>query len=250
MRFYDKIIRKYIKFCRYFIEIGARQYLRKNKDLNQLIYELNKESGSVGLSNFEYVRLYQMVRNVKPEYALECGTGKSTFIIAHAMSKNGNGKKLVTMEESEEWTIKQREIMSHIYNHKKANNWFPGKTKNLIELVSSSVTVARHRIWSGSCYQKTGDYHYSFIMVDGPRLTDENFINMDLINVLKTTDNSINIWIDGRWPTVVMCRALFGDKVISKIGWTHTEIYGATQADVFSDRKMIRKEMFKMAKRI
>jgi predicted O-methyltransferase YrrM len=43
-----------------------------------------------------------MVRNVKPEYALECGSGKSTFIIAQAMSKNGNAKKLVTMEESEE----------------------------------------------------------------------------------------------------------------------------------------------------
>jgi hypothetical protein len=45
-----------------------------------------------------------------------------------------------------------------------------------------------------------------------------------------------------------MCRALFGDKVISKPGWKHTEIYSATREDIFRDLKFIRKEMFMMAK--
>jgi hypothetical protein len=40
-----------------------------------------------------------MVRNIKPEYALACETGNPTYILVHAMSKNGNGKKFVTMEE-------------------------------------------------------------------------------------------------------------------------------------------------------
>ena len=191
-----------------------------------------------------------MVRKIKPEYALECGTGKSTFIIAHAMSKNGNGEKLVTMEESEAWTRKQEENIYHFFNHKKANEWFPRKTETLIELIHSTTAIARHRIWSGSCYKNIIDYPYTFIMVDGPQLTEENFVNLDLINVLKTSDNPISALIDGRWPTVVMCRSLFGDKVISKPGWTHTEIYGATQGDVFRDKKLIRKEMFKMVKRI
>ena len=116
MKFNQKLHKKYIKLCRRSTEIAAQLYLRKNRDLNDLIFEVNKQSESIGLSNFEYVRLYQMVRNVKPEYALECGTGKSTLIIAYAMSKNGNGKKLVTMEESEEWTRKQGEIISHFFN--------------------------------------------------------------------------------------------------------------------------------------
>ena len=87
-------------------------------------------------------------------------------------------------------------------------------------------------------------------MVDGPAITDENFVNVDLINILKKSDNPVFIWIDGRWPTVVMCQALFGDKVISKLGWTHTEVYGATRENVFKDKKWIRKEMYKMVKRI
>ena len=85
-------------------------------------------------------------------------------------------------------------------------------------------------------------------MVDGPAITNESFINMDLINVLKISDHPISIWIDGRWPTVVMCRALFGNKVISKSGWTHTEVYGVKQEDLYRDKKFIRKEMFKMVK--
>ena len=85
-------------------------------------------------------------------------------------------------------------------------------------------------------------------MVDGPQLTDESFINVDLINILKKSNNPVSVWIDGRWSTVAMCRALFGDKVISKPGWTHTEIYGATREDIFRDQKFIRKEMFIMVK--
>ena len=248
MKLYRKLVRKYDKYSRRNTKLAARLYLRKNKDLHDLILEINKHSSSIGLSDFEYIRLFQMVRDVKPEYALECGTGKSTFIIAYAMSKNGNGRKLVTMEESEEWAEKQRELLANIFSHKKANVWFPGRTNDLVELVHSNTTIERHRIWAGSCYENIINYPYTFIMVDGPQLTDESFINVDLINILKKSNNPVSVWIDGRWSTVAMCRALFGDKVISKPGWTHTEIYGATREDIFRDQKFMRKEMFIMVK--
>ena len=110
--------------------------------------------------------------------------------------------------------------------------------------------LKRHRIWAGSCYENIIDYPYTFIMVDGPQLTEEYFINVDLINILKRSNSPVSVWIDGRWATVAMCRALFGDKVISKPGWKHTEIYSATREDIFRDLKFIRKEMFIMAKGI
>jgi hypothetical protein len=248
MNLYLKLLKRYFKYCRLSAEKAARLSLRKNRDLNDLVKEVNKQSESTGLSNVGYLRLYQMLRNIKPEYVLECGTGKSTFIIAHAMSQNGNGRKIVTMEESEEWAKKQRELLANVFSHKKANVWFPGRTKNLIELVHSTITIERHRIWAGSCYENIIDYPYTFIMVDGPQLTEEYFINVDLINILKRSNSPVSVWIDGRWATVAMCRALFGDKVISKPGWKHTEIYSATREDIFRDLKFIRKEMFMMAK--
>ena len=224
----------------------AAIYLRKNKLLKEIIGEARSISDAYGLTDFEYVRLYQVVRELKPEYVLECGTGKSTFIIAHAMSKNGNGQKIVSMEESSTWANMQQKAIFHFFSHPKSKEWFPGKEQNLIELITSDTTIERHRVWAGSCYKNVEHYPYSFMMVDGPELNHDCFVNIDVVNILKASDIPISIWIDGRWPTVAMCCALFGDKVISKLGWTHTEIYDATKNDLDRPMKWIRKDMHAM----
>ena len=244
---YRRLRRTYVNICRRMTERSARNYLNNNEGLKDLLKEVKNQSSSIGLSDFEYVKLYQMVRKIKPEYALECGTGKSTFIIAHAMSKNGNGKKLVTMEESKEWAEQQRKAFSYFFSHKRANEWFPAEPEGLVELINSETTIESHRIWRGSCYKDIPDYPYTFMLVDGPRLNDDCFLNIDLINVLKKSKTSISIWIDGRWAILAMCRALFGSKTISKIGWTHTEVYGTKQKDLFKPRKLM-KEVRRMAK--
>ena len=244
---YRRLRRTYVNLCRRMTERSAKNYLNKNEDLKYLLKEVKKQSSSIGLSDFEYVKLYQMVRKIKPEYALECGTGKSTFIIAHAMSKNGNGKKLVTMEESEEWAEQQRKALAYFFSHKRVNEWFPGEPEQLVELINSETIIDSYKIWRGSCYKNISDYPYTFMLVDGPRLNDDCFLNIDLINVLKKAENPISIWIDGRWAILAMCRALFGDKVISKLGWTHTEIYSAIKEDLYQPRKEM-KDIRKMAK--
>jgi len=246
MRYLRKILRRYLKHCRRKTEKTAAIFLSQNSVLKALINEARTISDAYGLTDFEYVRLYQMVRELKPEYVLECGTGKSTFIIAHAMSKNGNGKKLVSMEESPAWADEQIKAISHFFSHQNAKDWFPGSSQNLIELITSDTMIERHRVWAGSCYKSVKLYPYSFMMVDGPELNNECFVNIDVVNVLKTSDIPISIWIDGRWPTVAMCRALFGDKLISKPGWTHTEIYDATKSDLDRAMKRIRKDMHRM----
>jgi hypothetical protein len=246
MKYLRKILRKYRKHCRSNTEKTATIFLRQNSSLKEVIDEARSISDAYGLTDFEYVRLYQMVRELKPEYVLECGTGKSTFIIAHAMSKNGNGQKIVSMEESSAWANTQQKAISHFFSHQKEKEWFPGTSQSLIDLIISDITIERHRVWAGSCYKNVKHYPYSFMMVDGPELNNECFVNIDVVNILKTSDMPISIWIDGRWPTVAMCCALFGDKVISKHGWTHTEIYDATKNDLDRSMKKIRKDMHAM----
>ena len=243
---FKKVLRRYTRHCRRKTEKKAATFFEQNSTLKALINEARTVSNAYGLTDFEYLRLYKMVRKLKPEYVLECGTGKSTFIIAHAMSMNGNGKKLVSMEESSTWADEQDKTISHFFSHPNAKDWFAGIPQNLIELVTSDTTVERHRVWAGSCYKDTKAYPYSFMMVDGPELNDDCFVNIDVVKVLKTSDIPISIWIDGRWPTVAMCRALFGDKLITKPGWTHTEIYNATKDDLNRPMKEIRKDMRKM----
>jgi len=246
MRYLRKFLRRYLKHCRRKTEKSAATFLAQRKTLKSLINEARTISEAYGLADFEYVRLYQMVRELKPEYVIECGTGKSTFIIAHAMSQNGNGKKLVSMEESSAWADEQMKAITHFFNHQNAKDWFPGSSQNLIELITSEIRIERHRVWAGSCYKDVKNYPYSFMMVDGPELNNECFVNIDVVNILKKSDKPISIWIDGRWPTVVMCRALFGDKIISRPGWTHTEVYGATKSDLDRSMKKIRKDMHAM----
>jgi len=246
MKYLRKILRRYRKHCRSNTEKTATISLRHNSSLKEVIDEARSISDAYGLTDFEYVRLYQMVRELKPEYVLECGTGKSTFIIAHAMSQNGNGQKIVSMEESSAWANMQQKAISHFFSHQKAKDWFPGTEQNLIELMTSDTTIERHRVWAGSCYKNVKHYPYSFMMVDGPELNNDCFVNIDVVNILKASDIPISIWIDGRWPTVAMCCALFGDKVVSKHGWTHTEICDATKKDLDRPMKKIRKDMHAM----
>ena len=83
------------------------------------------------------------------------------------MSKNGNGKKLVTMEESKDWAEQQRKTFSFFFNHKKVNEWFPGEPEQLVELINSETTIESYKIWRGSCYRDVSDYPYTFSAVRG-----------------------------------------------------------------------------------
>lgn len=87
----------------------------------------------------------------------------------------------------------------------------------------------------------------SFVRVDGPKLTDDCFINVDLIIILKTADKSVFARIDGRRATVAMCRALFGDRVVvTKPRRKHSGVCEAAQEDIYKENRLIVKVLVKM----
>ena len=230
------------------IKRETAKFLEGHRRLRTLLEEIDRQSESVGMSTYKYVSLYGMVRRIRPEYVLECGTGKSTFVIAQAMSENGNGKKLVSLEESADWADMQEKAIDRIFSHASASDWFPGADRQMVELVHSKTVADQHRSWAGIRYADHQEYAYDFILVDGPALTDTRFINLDLIHVLKHFSEKISIWIDGRWAVAAMCRALFGDKTVNRPGWSHTEVHGASRAELARDIGEIGREMMRMVK--
>jgi hypothetical protein len=236
------------KIHRYWVKRESARFLQRHRRLRTLIAEIDRRSTSVGLSRYKYVSLYRMVRRTRPQYALECGTGKSTFVIALAMCQNGNGKRLVSLEESGDWSNMQEKAIDRMRSHAAAADWFPEAARRMIELVCSETAADRHRSWSGIRYANHRAYPYDFILVDGPALTDTRFINLDLVHVLKHFSDTVSIWIDGRWATAAMCRALFGAKTVNRPGWSHTEVYGAARADLSKDTAEIGREMMRMVK--
>ena len=243
----SKLLRKAAaRLHKRWIKHETGRFLQSRQRLRALLAAVDRESESVGLSSYKYVSLYRMITRIRPGYVLECGTGKSTFVIAQAMCENGNGVKLISLEESREWAERQEGAIDRIFNRPQAADWFPGSGRNLVELVHSKTEADRHRSWAGIRYADHREYPYDFILVDGPALTDAYFINMDLIYVLKHFSEKVSIWVDGRWAVAAMCRALFGDKTVHRPGWSHTEVYGATRADLARDIGEIGREMTRM----
>lgn len=74
----------------------CNKYIQDN-GLQPLLDKVNSASSSTGAELYDYVALHAYITTKKPIYVLECGTGKSTWIIAHALQQNhkrGGGVKV------------------------------------------------------------------------------------------------------------------------------------------------------------
>ena len=69
-------------------QIKAKRLLRRNDGLWNALQAYLQETKSTGCGYIDYAYLYQMIRSTKPVEVLECGTGVSTLVIAHALMEN------------------------------------------------------------------------------------------------------------------------------------------------------------------
>ena len=91
---------KNIKFC--------ENYVQNHKNLKDIIEYANYSSSSSGADLSDYVLLYETIKQKKPQFVLECGTGCSTFVIAQAMldfcqELYGDDMRLISMEHEKKW---------------------------------------------------------------------------------------------------------------------------------------------------
>lgn len=82
------ILSKFEIALRKLAQINAERMLRKNAELWAALKEYLKKSESTGCGYIDYAFLYKTIRSAKPVEILECGTGVSTLIIAHALMEN------------------------------------------------------------------------------------------------------------------------------------------------------------------
>lgn len=55
--------------------------------LDKLLSEVDGKSESIGADITDYVLLHSYIRQYKVKYVLECGSGRSTWVIAHALQQ-------------------------------------------------------------------------------------------------------------------------------------------------------------------
>ena len=191
-------------------KIYSNFFLNKYPDLKEIIKSTNK-SISTGTELTDYIYLYRFIKRFKPQIVLECGTGKSTFVIAHAMKKYSNkNSKLVSMESVKKYYTAQKKI-------------FPKKKYPFVEIKYSPLKLYTYSFISGTGYSKIPDYKYDFVFVDGHLGSyKEKFqyepgkINIDFLNIiLKNKTLSINAIIDNRKLTTWGYSLLFGKNIVN-----------------------------------
>lgn len=190
----------------------VKSYLAANPELSELIDKATKASKSTGADISDYVILHDLVRRKKPKYILECGTGMSTWIIAHALKMNEQLNKVkglvVSMESVEEW-----------FTH--ANGNFPEAYRPWTDIRYSKISYYHYAFVFGSVYEQIPDHPYEMVFVDGPNDDYETpygknrVANMDFVRLVSGSDRPIIAITDNRLPTVHAYSLIFGKEKVS-----------------------------------
>jgi len=191
-------------------------YLKKFESLTVLqsiLKYADSSSESIGLSISDYVVLYEYVKKHKPKHVLECGTGKSTLVIAQAMLENSiedpvafpmESMKLISMENEPYWYEQSSKIL-------------PEKYRDFTEIHYSPLSTYTLSMLNGVIYESIPQYPYDFMFIDGPPQSIDSPLyacDIDFIKYVNTSDKPVAALIDNRKHTVLACALAFGrDKV-------------------------------------
>lgn len=181
----------------------ATRYLKRHH-LYDEVMELIARHKSTGVSLIDFAVLHEFIRNHKPQYVLECGTGLSTHIIAAAMEKFCKPLfdeiKLISMESEQKW-------------HEEALLQFDFNRYTFTEIILSRTTEYRYSFVNGVIYADTPEYPYDFVFVDGPQYGDS--CDMDFIKVVQKSKKKVSALIDSRRTSgLAYCAVLGRDKLL------------------------------------
>ena len=190
-------------------QIRSERKLRKNVELWTALQEYLTKSASSGCGYIDYACLYEIVRGAKPVEVLECGTGVSTLVIAHALMENeretGVSGRVTSMEEHMDWLEMSRTLL-------------PPQYSKYVSFELSNTVEDSYSLFRGVRYSTLPERAYDFVFVDGPKYMSPQdggaTFDFDFIHVLRTAEKPVSCLIDKRLSTVFVLQQLLGtDKV-------------------------------------
>ena len=201
----------------------------KTNELERLVAKANEASSSTGVNDYDYFLLHKLIRTKKPKYVLECGTGRSTWVLADALQKNhkefGIEGKVISMESIKHW-------------YEEAVRIFPEELKQYAEIRHSEATTFMYSMIKGTCYSEVPEHPYEIVFVDGPAVeVSENntyeTANMDFIKVVLRSSNPVTAVIDYRLRTTIAYGIIFGRKKVKFLKpWNVGIVENVTKEDM------------------
>lgn len=184
------------KHYRKYLEQVAKKKLREQKDLWRDLCEYQDRTISSGASYSDYWLLYQYIRSIKPKEVLECGTGVTTIIIAHAIRDNDTRDKVrgrvTSMEDIEKCYHGARELV-------------PKHLEKYVDIVLSPKVEDVYCIFRGVRYKDVPERSYEFVFIDGPGTHAPSdgckTFDFDFIRVVEKSDIPVYAFVDTRMST-------------------------------------------------
>lgn len=190
-------------------QVRSLRTLQRDTELWLALQCYLKRTDSTGCGYIDYACLYETIRHSKPVEILECGTGVSTLIIAHALRENeresGIAGHVTSMEEHVEWLEMSKQLM-------------PPQYSKYVSFELSHTIEDRYSLFRGVRYADIPNKAYDFVFVDGPKyqspLDGGATFDFDFIHVLRNARKPVSCLIDKRLSTVFVLQQLLGaDKV-------------------------------------
>lgn len=187
----------------------AKFSLQRQPELWRELNEYTQKSSSTGCSMTDYFVLYKQIRTLKPVEVLECGTGISTLLIAHALIENeketGKVGRVTSMEECLEWAAMAKELLPGIY-------------RNNVEILVSPTVEDYYSIFRGMRYRDIPRREYDFVFIDGPNYRsprdNQMTFDFDYLHILRNSKVPLAGLIDQRVSTVFVLQQLLGNEKV------------------------------------
>lgn len=180
--------------------------MRCVRDLWAALQAYLKESKSTGCNMSDYWVLYRTIRRARPLEILECGTGVSTLVIAHALKENeketGKAGRVTSMDEYEEWLEMSRRLLPEAY-------------RPYVDFCLSGTKEESFSLFRGMAYAQVPDRAYDFVFVDGPKYIapdGQPTFDFDFLNIVRRSEKPVGCLIDKRVSTCFVLQQLLGDK--------------------------------------
>ena len=187
----------------------ARHDLSNRPVLWRALQQYLQQTKSTGCSLTDYWQLYHEIRVEAPTEVLECGTGVSTLVIAHALMENeretGRRGRVTSMDESADWMEMARRLL-------------PAEYETYVDFCLSDTVEAGFSLFRGVRYRNVPARPYDFVFVDGPSyVTPSDGVatsDLDFLHVLASAARPVAGLVDKRVSTCFVLQQVVGvDKV-------------------------------------
>ncbi len=186
-------------------ERRARAALRADAPLWSALQAYVRSTQSTGCGFIDYAELHAAIRKQKPKEVLECGSGVSTLVIAHALMQNeqetGLRGRVTSMDEYEAWSDQAAALLPATYSP-------------YVDFRVSPTVEDRVSMFRGVRYRDVPAREYSFVFVDGPSYKSPEdgvpTFDFDFLHVLKKAKVPVGGLIDKRVSTCFVLQQLLG----------------------------------------